>query len=161
MDSKLLMSFVIAILISISSAAPPNVPSEDLTESGDNNSSAVVEVLNELKKLGKLSEKDDELPSDWQNQDIENIRIVEDPREIEGIISKELSSDGDVIEDFQPITMPTDFCEYDVDGNGFIDRSELLQVTGAVENMDIAFNESDTNGKLWVPSLNWNHFYLH
>lgn len=79
----------------------------------------------------------------------EEMRIIEDPDEIDIIKLKQLKTDenGDVREQFVPLPIPTDFDSYDVDRDGFISLMELIKVTGAKENSEQAFNDSDTNSK--------------
>ncbi|CAH1791922.1 unnamed protein product [Owenia fusiformis] len=48
---------------------------------------------------------------------------------------------------FLPIPMPTDFDSYDVNvTDGFISLAELVAVTGAKENVELAFKASDIDG---------------
>ena len=49
---------------------------------------------------------------------------------------------------FYPVHMPTDFKSYDINNtDGYITLQELIDVTGASENVDEVFNACDKDGK--------------
>ena len=85
--------------------------------------------FNELKKV-----------ADKLNSEILNAHVVQ-------------MADGTVFEEdesmFHPVDMPTDFKSYDViNVDGYITLEELADVTGARENIQLAFNASDKDGRI-------------
>lgn len=98
-----------------------------------------------------VKEEEQRLRDLHENPEFEELRIIDDPLEIPKILAKPRNANGDVIEDFKPIPLPTDFDSYDVDPkDGRIHLSELITVTGAVENVEEAFNASDTDSKVTI-----------
>ena len=52
---------------------------------------------------------------------------------------------------FYPVHMPTDFKSYDINNtDGYITLQELIDVTGASENVDEVFNACDKDGKYTI-----------
>lgn len=55
--------------------------------------------------------------------------------------------------DFAPMTLPTQFDQYDLNKDMFIDEEELEVVIGAIENINLALTAADKDGK----SLIYHH----
>ncbi len=52
--------------------------------------------------------------------------------------------------EFRPVSVPEAFSNYDVDEDGLITLEELTNVTGARENVQQAFKDSDINGQCFL-----------
>ncbi|XP_046578364.1 uncharacterized protein LOC124286083 [Haliotis rubra] len=84
-----------------------------------------------IEELGGLIDAKDMV--DNEEETIEDMEVEDIPEDKEDLR-------------FEPIPMPTDFDSYDRDGDGFIVMKELIEVTGAFENVAEAFKACDTNG---------------
>ncbi|XP_069101281.1 uncharacterized protein [Argopecten irradians] len=51
-----------------------------------------------------------------------------------------------VVEEFEPLPMPTNFSQYDTNKDGYIDLEELMVATQAQENAALALHASDIDG---------------
>ncbi|XP_064603634.1 uncharacterized protein LOC135469045 [Liolophura sinensis] len=125
---------IISVLVTLSSSKTVDIKIPDIY--GANVKDVETVVKEEEQRLRDLHE----------NPEFEELQIIDDPLEIPKILAKPRNANGDVIEEFKPIPLPTDFDSYDVDPkDGRIHLSELITVTGAVENVEAAFNASDTD----------------
>ncbi|XP_033745924.1 uncharacterized protein LOC117331348 [Pecten maximus] len=51
-----------------------------------------------------------------------------------------------VVEEFEPLSVPSNFSQYDIDGDGYIDLEELMVATQAQENAALALQATDLDG---------------
>ncbi|OWF35022.1 uncharacterized protein LOC110443432 [Mizuhopecten yessoensis] len=51
-----------------------------------------------------------------------------------------------VVGEFEPLSLPTNFSQYDLDGDGYINLEELKAATQAQENAALALHASDVDG---------------
>ncbi len=85
-----------------------------------------------------VADEDDEIKIDTSDEDEEDsIR--------DNIVIKK-AGDSTLKVAFRPVSVPQEFASYDVDEDGLITLAELINVTGARENVHTAFKESDING---------------
>jgi hypothetical protein len=85
----------------------------------------------------------DELKKDFKYDDKSTLPILDKPLyDVSDVIET-----GSQEKDFSPVAMPKRFVSYDKNRDGFISIKELQKVTGAVENSDKAFKDTDVDGK--------------
>ncbi|XP_046382021.2 coiled-coil domain-containing protein 1-like [Haliotis rufescens] len=112
---------------------------EVVTDTGDLTPEDVSELTPEdedmetlkIEELGGLIDAKDMV--DDEEQTIEDMEVEDIPEDKQDLR-------------FEPIPMPTDFDSYDRNGDGFIDITELIEVTGAFENVAQAFKACDSDG---------------
>ncbi|XP_074645780.1 uncharacterized protein LOC141902040 [Tubulanus polymorphus] len=97
---------------------------------------------NVVARDGEKLESYDELKKRFTYDDESTLPILDIP------ILDDTTAETDLEEEdeFQPISMPTEFRDYDKNGDGFITLKELIAETGASENVGDAFAASDKNG---------------
>ncbi|KAK6176253.1 hypothetical protein SNE40_014568 [Patella caerulea] len=96
------------------------------------------------------------LLDDFQSEKYESLKsvidtiVIDDDRD-ENKINDQSETPSDVVPAdefvFEPIRMPTHFKSYDSNNDGFIEIKELVDVTGASENVQAAFEASDFDSK--------------
>ncbi|XP_013404774.1 calcineurin subunit B type 2 [Lingula anatina] len=81
-----------------------------------------------------------ELPRDEIADNINVLPKVQGPLPLDGELPP-----GEDDDTFKPVQLSTDFNVYDSDRDGFISLAELINATGAEENVEEAFNVTDTD----------------
>ncbi|XP_060075632.1 uncharacterized protein LOC132555293 [Ylistrum balloti] len=61
-----------------------------------------------------------------------------------------------VADEFEPLPVPTNFSQYDMNGDGYIDLEELMMATQARENAALALHASDIDGDGRLSRLEFN-----
>lgn len=155
MRRKLLYYFL-TILIGIVNfvVAPPPLDVELRAEKLQENSQDLqkseignVELVNKDTELNEqIKKKFDLLKLDLKDERPGFVNIIEDLKELKVLLAKKNVDNREVVEEFTRLELPTDFNEYDVNGDGFIDLEELIDATGARENAKSAFDDSDIDG---------------
>ena len=106
--------------------------------------------------ITSLERSDFEHLSEKQFQHIKEMELLlkEEPQELPHVdLNGKSSMEYD--EDFHTVSLPTEFTEYDLNKDGKISLEELIETTGAMENVDKAFAASDTDGK----QSNADHYF--